>query len=121
MSDQPLSYRDFDLRFSGYNAADGSFKVWVEGSMMRPDDAVTRTYLPADFWDDTNAFAGGLLGLVEGRRFLTREHLFQLGQRLYDLALPQGTVRDLFTQSRAALKEGEGLRLRLHIDPAPLK
>lgn len=124
MTTQPLVYRDLNLRLAGFNGADGAFKVWVEGESpggsMRPDDAVGRTYDPAAFWDDPAQGVGGLIGRLEGRRRLTREDLATLGALLASLALPEGQVRDLFNQSRAALDAGQALRLRLRIDAAPL-
>lgn len=120
----PLVYRDLNLRLANYNEVDGTFKVWVEGEApggaMRPDDAVVRTYTPTDFWDDPTQGVGGLIGRLEARRRLTREDLAKLGALLADMALPEGRVRDLFNQSRAALAAGEGLRLRLRIDAVAL-
>src|SRR6266700_515769 len=121
---KPLVYRDFNLRFGSYNEANRTFKVWVEGDTpgvgaMRPDDASERTYNPNAFWSDPAKGTGGLLGRLE-RRNLAREEMFTLGHLLADLALPEGRVRDLFRQSVDTLKAGEGLRLRLHIDPIVL-
>ncbi len=121
---KPLVYQDFNLRFGGYNEADSTFKVWVEGDTpgggsMRPDDASERTYNPNAFWSDPAQGTGGLLGRLD-RRKLAREEMFTLGHLLADLALPEGRVRELFRQSVDTLKAGEGLRLRLHIDPIVL-
>ncbi len=121
---QSVVYQDFNLRFGSYNEADSTYKVWVEGDTpgggtMRPDDATIRTYNPNDFWSDPSKGTGGLLGRLE-RRNLARQEMFTLGHLLTDLALPEGRVRDLFRQSVDTLKAGEGLRLRLHIDPIAL-
>lgn len=123
MERQALHYRDFNLRFSHFNEKDGTFKVWVEGESpggtMKPDDATQRTYDPQAFWDDPEAGTGGLVGDLEMRR-LAKEKMFELGALLADLALPEGRVRTLFRQSLAALDEGQGLRVRLRIDPVGL-
>ncbi|GHO93810.1 hypothetical protein KSF_038580 [Reticulibacter mediterranei] len=123
MSRKPLVYHDFNLRFASYNEAEGTFKVWVEGETlggtMRPDDAFICSYEPEAFWNDSSTGSGGLLGDLERRR-LKKEGMFALGKMLADLALPPGLVRDLFQQSLSALQIGEGLRVRLHIDPAAL-
>ena len=122
---KPLVYVDFNLRFGRYQETDGggSFEVWVEGDCpggaMRPDDATPCTYAPAAFYKDPSRPSGGLLGGLERRR-LSRQQLFQLGGLLADLALPEGPVRTLFRQSMVALQPGEGLRLRLHVDPVAL-
>lgn len=121
---KPLVYQDFNLRFGGYDEAGGTFKVWVEGETpvggtMRPDDAPNRTYNPNAFWSNPATGTGGLFGRLD-RRNLAREDMFMLGSLLADLALPEGRVRDLFRQSVDTLKTGEGLRLRLHIDPVAL-
>ncbi len=120
---KPRVYHDFNLRFSGYNEEDGSFKVWVEGETrggtMRPDDAVKCVYDAKAFWRNPASGRGGLMGSLERRR-IGRDDLFKLGQMLSELALPAGQVRMLFLQSVAHLKEGEGLRLRLRIDPVAL-
>ncbi len=46
--------------------------------------------------------------------------MYILGKRLADIALPEGKVRNLFRQNLLALKAGEGLRIRLHLDPLVL-
>jgi hypothetical protein len=120
---KPIRYLDFNLRFAYYKRADGTFKVWVEGEApggaMSPNDAVTCTYDPKAFWKDPVNGVGGLLGKLD-RRSLPKENLFELGKLLADLALPEKAVRPLFEQSVAALKDGEGLRLRLRIDAPEL-
>lgn len=122
---EPLVYRDFNLRFGRYiEVGDGgTLEVWVEGECpggaMRPADAAPCRYDPGVFWQDPLTARGGLLGGLERRR-LGREEMFQLGRLLADLALPEGAVRSLFERSLAALGPGEGLRLRLHVDPLPL-
>jgi hypothetical protein len=116
-------YRDFNLRFSRDEPAEGSFRVWVEGEtpggVMKPDDVARCTFDPQTFWRDPATGRGGLVGKLDQRQ-LDREQLFTLGQQLADLALPEGPVRTLFRQSLAALKDNEGLRLRLHLDPVEL-
>ena len=120
----PMAYRDFNIRFSGYNPENGNFKVWVEGDTpggaMKPEDAVPCAFRPADFWNKPETGKGGLVGNVDGRKNVTREALFELGNLLADLALPSERVRPLFLQSRTALRENEGLRIRLRIDPVEL-
>jgi hypothetical protein len=116
-------YHDFNLRFSSYDPAVGSFKVWVEGETpggaMKPDNAIQCTFDPKAFWRDPASGKGGLVGKLDQRN-LDRDRLFKLGQQLADLALPEGVVRTLFQQSLTALKDNEGLRLRLRIDPVEL-
>jgi hypothetical protein len=121
---QPRTYHDFNVRFSRYSEANHTFKVWVEGQTpggaMRPDNAVQRTYDPNVFWDSPASGIGGLLDGLE-RRNLTREELFKLGMLLADLALPEGEVRQLFDKSLDAVRtSGQGLRVRLRIDPVAL-
>lgn len=115
---QPFVYRDFNLRFAHYNQKDGTYKVWVEqetpGGTMRPEDAIPCTYDSKVFWKDPILGTGGLLGKLDGRS-LPKKDLFQLGRLLTDLALPEQKVRPLFEKSLTALKEGEGLRIRLRI------
>jgi hypothetical protein len=86
---------------------------------MTPDDAIQRVYNPNIFWDDPQQGIGGPLGSLDRRR-LTDDKLQEFGVLLADLALPAGKVRALFENSLASLQAGEGLRLRLHIDAAPL-
>lgn len=121
---QPMTYHDFNLRFADYDPESGKFKVWVEGDTpggaMRPDDAVECVFRPTDFWKDPERGRGGLVGNVDRRKNLTREAMFELGKLLADLALPVERVRPLFLQSRRALKDREGLRIRLRTDPVEL-
>ena len=117
---QPLVYYDLNLRFGAYDEAASTFKVWIEGDTqsggsMSPDDAVERRFEPGDFWDDPQTATGGLLEKLE-RRELSDSEFYTLGQRLADLALPPGDVRDLFEQNVQFLNAQEGLRLRLRID-----
>jgi hypothetical protein len=118
-----MRYLDFNLRFAHYDSTDGSYQVWVEGEVpggaMSPNDAVTCTYDPKLFWKDPVLGNGGPLGKLD-RRALPEKGLFELGKLLGDLALPPVAVRSLFDKSLAALKEGEGLRLRLRIDAPEL-
>ncbi len=86
---------------------------------MRPDDAVVRSWLPTDFWENPQTGRGGLVGKLD-RRSLTGEEMFDPGKRLADLALPEEKVWPLFLQSLTALREGEGLRIRLRIDAVEL-
>lgn len=120
---QAMVYHDFNLRFAGYDETDGTFKVWSEGESpggtMRPDDASICTYHPKAFWNVPASGSGGLFGDLERRR-LNREGMSKFGKLLADLALPEGQVRNLFRQSLSALKAGEGLRVRLHIDSVAL-
>ncbi|MEW5956387.1 MAG: CHAT domain-containing protein [Chloroflexota bacterium] len=116
-------YRDFNLRFSSYEPDEGTFKVWVEGETpggaMKPDDAAQCTFDPQIFWRDPATGRGGLVGKLDQRK-IDREQLFTLGQQLAGLALPEGAVRTLFQQSLVALKDQEGLRLRLCLDSVEL-
>lgn len=118
----PLHYRDLNLWLVDYDESTGKFRVRGEGETprgsMMPDDAVC-TYDPKAFWDNPDQGVGGLLGKLDRRR-LDTEDMFLLGALLADLALPSGPVRNLFNNSLAALREGEGLRLRLHIESAAL-
>ncbi len=120
---KPAEYRDFNLRFAHYNPAGGTFKVWVEGETpggtMSPNAAETLTYVPKPFWKDPILRTGGLLGKLD-RRSLPKDQLFKLGELLAGLALPEKTVRPLFEKSLAALKGGQGLRLRMRIDAPEL-
>ena len=119
----PRSYREFNLRFSAFNPADGSFKVWVEGQApggaMSPDEAVQRNYDAKAFWTNPAMGIGGPLGNLEKRR-LDEAGILQFGVQLAALALPEGEIRSLFERSLAALGAVEGLRLRLRIDALPL-
>ncbi len=121
---RPVLYRDFNLHFSDHKEEQGTLKVWVEGDTlrgtMRPEDAITCTYDPKAFRDIPSMGRDGLLDRLERRR-LDKEGMFAIGKLLADLALPEGRVRNLFRQSIAALKEGEGVRLRLHITTAMLE
>lgn len=122
---KPLAYRDLHLRFGGYAGTDnaGTFKVWVEGDApggaMRPDDASQCSFDAARFWANPDEGSGGLVGRLE-RRKLTEPEMCRLGTLLGDLALPEGPVRTLFARSLIRLGAGQGLRIRLHIDAAPL-
>ena len=86
---------------------------------MRPDEAAVCVYDSKAFWKDPARGRGGLMGSLEKRR-VGRDDLFKLGEMLSELALPKGSLRSLFDKSVARLKEGEGLRLRLRIDPVVL-
>lgn len=77
---------------------------------MRADEAEPVPYTPGDL----RAWTGKL----ERRKISTGE-LYELGERLAALLLP-GRVRALFDASLARLGPGEGLRLRLRIEPLPL-
>jgi hypothetical protein len=121
---QPLIYREFNLRFSGYEPGNGTFQVWVEGESpggaMKPEHAIGRTLDLKAFWDEPEYHRGGLLGDLE-RRELDEKGLAQLGAMLSDLALPEGAVRTLFASSLARQRAvGEGLRVRLRLDPTEL-
>lgn len=121
---EPMVYHDFNLRFSGYDEADGTYRVWVEGETpggtMKPDDAVRSTYNSQAFWDDPASGAGGLIDGLD-RRNLSKEEMFRLGGLLSDLAMPEGKVRRLFRRSVDIVNNrGEGLRVRLRIDPVAL-
>lgn len=119
----PLRYRDFNLRLASHDLDIHTFKVWVEGETpggsMRPDNAAVCTYTPEAFWDNTDQRVGGLLGRLEHHN-LEESDIYRLGGQLADLALPTGPVRDLFERNLIALRDGEGLRLRLRIDSAVL-
>ncbi|RME49692.1 MAG: CHAT domain-containing protein [Chloroflexi bacterium] len=113
MAGQPLTYRDFNIEITEFQD-DGAFKVRVigqtPGGEMRAADAETVTYIPGDF--------SRLLGKLE-RRKATQDELFELGKKLAGLLLP-GRVGELYNDSLKALAEGEGLRLRLRIEPLAL-
>jgi hypothetical protein len=121
---KPLTYRDFDLRLALYNRVDGTFKVWVEkapAGSMKSADASTCLYDATAFWEKPEQGLRGPVGDLAARRIANKAALFGLGTMLSDLALPQGTVRALFLRSLQKVKDAsEGLRLRLHIDDAPL-
>ena len=120
------TYDDFNLRFGFYNPDDRTYKVWVEGQTpgggsMQPDHAPALTYDPAKFWDDPDSGWGGFLGGLEDRS-LEESQMYALGSLLADQALPAGEVRDLFKSSLDAVKRaGKSLRLRLYVDPVPLR
>jgi hypothetical protein len=121
---KPLIYRNFDLRLSAYNRVDGTFKVWVEKApvgYMRFINAATCIYDARAFWEKPDLGLRGPIGNLDARRIGSKAELFKLGTMLCDLALPQGMVRDLFLRSLEKVKgAGEGLRLCLRIDNAPL-
>lgn len=122
----PLVYEDFNVRLAHLRSVNGEkrFNVWVEGrtaaGSMRPDDEAELIWDPNEFWDEPGTVFGGLAGKPEDLR--VEEHdLRALGEKLADLALPEGKVRTLFTECLKVLQaKGKGLRLRLHLDPLPL-
>ena len=120
---KPLRYHDFAIRFSQYDQSSSTFKVWVEGETpggsMRPNDASLCAYTSTDFWSDPISKKGGTLDRLE-RRKLNAGEMYALGCLLANIALPEGTVRNLFQRSLAALAVDEGLRIRLHLDPLVL-
>lgn len=114
MVSKPLVYRDFDIEMTDLKD-DGTFKVRVIGNTpggegMRADEAETLKYTPDEY--------ARLLGKLE-RRKGSQDELIQLGEKLTNLLLP-GKVRDLYEDGLKALNEGEGLRLRLRIEPLEL-
>lgn len=115
MANQPLTYRDFNLEMTDWKD-DGTFRVRVvgetpNGRTMRADQAETVVYRQEDFKRP--------LGKLSNRS-ATQDELMQLGAKLADLMLP-GRVRTMFEESRHALEQkGEGLRLRLSIEPIKL-
>jgi hypothetical protein len=108
-----LQYRDFTIEMANLRA-DGRFTVRALGATpggeARADEAETATFHPDDFKD--------ALARLE-RRKLPPAELIGLGARLTDLLFP-GRVRGLYERSLAALADGQGLRLRLRIEPVSL-
>ncbi len=115
MANQPLTYRDFNLEMTDWKD-DGTFRVRVvgetpNGRTMRADQAETVVYRQEDFKRP--------LGKLSNRS-ATQDELMQLGAKLADLMLP-GRVRTMFEDSLNMLEQkGEGLRLRLSIEPIRL-
>lgn len=113
MGAKPLIYRDFNIEMTDLQD-DGTFKVRVigqtPGGEMRAVDTETAVYTPKEFQR--------LSGKLE-RRKATETELIELGEKLADLLLP-GRVGELFDESLKALKQEEGLRLRLRIEPLEL-
>jgi CHAT domain len=114
MAGNPITYRDFSIEMTNWKD-DGTFTVRVigktpTGGEMRADEAEQATYRPGEF--------NRLLGLLESRN-ANQSQLIELGEKLAALLLP-GRVRAFYEKSLDALKEDEGLRLRLRIDPLKL-
>lgn len=113
MAENPLVYRDFNIEMTDLKE-DGTFKVRVigqtPGGEMSAAQAESATYQEASL--------SPLLARLDRRR-ITKDELISLGEQLAGLLLPGG-VRDLYQDSLKALKPGEGLRLRLRIDPLAL-
>jgi len=113
MTAEPLVYRDINIELASLQD-DGSFTVRVlgqtPGGEMRASEAETATYRK-------EALAAHLAKLE--RRRVSRAELVEMGNMLADLLLP-GRVRHLLDSSLNALHEGEGLRLRLRVEPLPL-
>ncbi len=113
MSPQPLVYRDFDVEMADLRPG-GRFRVRVlgptPGGEMPASAAETPTYRADDFTR--------LLGKLE-RRKATKDELIELGEKLAALLLP-GRVGRLYEDSLKALPKGQGLRLRLRVEPLAL-
>lgn len=108
-------YLNFDLELYGHRLAGGheSFVVRVGRSPageQRHAEA-TAVELPAGLRGQVDRLE---VGALEGAERI------ELGERLGELLLPAGAVRDLFDRSLAALGEEEGLRLRLRIEEPAL-
>lgn len=122
MSQKPLTYRDLELEVSNYQA-DGTFQVRVLASPvggMTVAEAVSSRYDPSVVPEGSQG-EKSLEDLL--RRFLgwkaNRAEMMELGARLADILLP-GRVEQLYRESLASRQEGEGLRLRLRIEPKEL-
>lgn len=114
-------FRDLNLRFASHDGGGGNYRVWVEGEMA-PDQAAVIAYDPAQYWEDAERKSGGLIGKLAGKnRRMSEDELYKLGELLADLALPAGPVRTQFEKRLGSLGPDEGLRLRLRIDPVPLR
>jgi CHAT domain len=114
MAHKPLTYRDFNLEMSDLKD-DGMFTVRVlgraPGGEMRADEAEHPTYKPDEFKT--------LQARLERSR-INLDLLKDLGAKLAALLLP-GRVGELFKNSLQQVSgKGEGLRLRLHIEPLAL-
>lgn len=113
MANEPLIFRDFNIEMTDLKE-DGSFKVRVigqtPGGEMSAAQAETANY-------DKQAFST-LLAKLDRRR-IVKEEMINLGEKLANLLLP-GRVRALYQDSLKALEPGQGLRLRLRIDPLAL-
>jgi hypothetical protein len=114
MPDKPLIYRDFNIELTDLQD-NGTFKVRVigqtPGGEMRANELEIPEYRPEEF--------SSLLTKLEKRKGLSKDVLFELGEKLSNLLLP-GRVRTLYQQSLQKLRKDEGLRLRLRIEPLQL-
>jgi hypothetical protein len=115
MLNKPLTYQDFNIELTDLQDT-GTFKVRVigqtPGGEMRSDELEHPKYNPEEF--------SSLLTKLEKRKGLSKDVLFELGEKLSNLLLPPGRVRTLYQQSLLRLGENEGLRLRLRIEPLQL-
>ena len=103
----PLRYRDFPIEITN-ESAKARVRVLgtVPGGDMRDADAEVVAV-------DLDALEPGLRKVW--RRRLDVAGLTDIGVRLGEVLLP-GRVRELFERSRAALTDGEGLRVRLSVE-----
>lgn len=110
-----LIYRDLELELTGPTGP-GSHRVRVlgrapDGSEMRADQAEVAAFATEDFLP--------LVDKLQRRRASTDE-LMTLGEHLAGLLLP-GRVGEIYRSSLAQLRaKGEGLRLRLRVEPLAL-
>ena len=113
MAENPLVYRDFNIEMTDLKQ-DGTFKVRVIG--QTPGGEMSASQAENPIYNEQ--LFSNLLTKLDRRR-ITKDELISLGAQLADLLLP-GRVRALFQDSLKALAAGEGLRLRLRIEPLEL-
>lgn len=107
----PQDYQLFDIQFFGQPNA-GRYSVAVTCPLV-PGEPVGEFISPSNNADYQARFAQ--LQALD----TDEDMLIALGRQLFD-ALFQGQIRDAYTNARAALKPGQGMRLRFSIDPRQL-
>lgn len=105
------SYRDLDLELSGWSRDDAGLETLRVRVVASPAGEQRRAEEEAVSFDTSLRDACSALG----RRELDLPGMFALGRRLGDLLLPPA-ARGFYDRSRARLRDGEGLRLRIRFD-----
>jgi len=111
----PLAYQDLNIEIVDLQP-DGRFRVRIlgkapNGREMRMDEGESPFYKPEELRP--------LIAKMDRRR-ASQAELTALGEKLASLLLP-GRVREIYTASLDCVRmRGEGLRLRLRIEPLPM-
>jgi CHAT domain-containing protein len=105
------SYRDLDLELTGWSRDEAGRETLRVRVVSSPGGEQRRSEEVEVFFDASLRDSCAALG----RRELDLAGMFALGRQLGDLLMPPA-ARAFYDRSRARLRDGEGLRLRIRFD-----